>query len=189
MKWIDDVLDVLEDKRIIKMRPACWKARLSVSLVILIFSSIGIFLSTSTTTFAWEYWRIIVPCFAVICIWLSWYVSKSHEINGINIWHEVLHWLALLLAVYIVSTFVHNNLVTSMIGALFISVLLALTLFLAGVYFDGMFMILGIVLGLLAIASAYFVKYMTLIVIIAAILAALFIIWRFMLRAQRDGQT
>lgn len=189
MKWISDVIDVMHDKRIIKLRPLRWRARLTVSLILLIFSTIGILFTSSSLQFAFRYWCIAIPIFAILCIWLSWYVSRTHEMmEGSTVWHEILHWLGLLLAVYVVSIFVSNSIITSLVGALFVSLLLALTLFLAGVHFDGMFLLLGILIGVLAVASVYFVKYITVIIIPAAVIVGLLLIWRFMIKRQGENE-
>src|SRR3990167_6468032 len=170
MKGPNKLLDDLQDKDIIKIRPAHFKARLVVSLILLIFSTIGVFIAVFAPTFSWHYWLFIVPIFAVLCIWLSWYVSRSHKIPGSTIWHEIVHWLALLVAVYLVSIIVNVGIINYLAGALFILILLALTIFLAGVHFDAIFMLIGALLGLLAVCSALFVKYLIVIMIPAILI-------------------
>lgn len=181
---INDLIDVLHDKRILKMRPAHWKARLVVSLILLGCSVIGVLLASFIPSIVWTYWLYMVPFFAILCIWLSWYVSRSHKVEKSVVWHEILHWFALLMAVYIVASIVRNGVVSELVGALFVLILLALTLFLAGVYFDSMFLIIGILLGILAICSVYVVKYMAIIVIPAAIIVGLLLVWRFLIKSK-----
>lgn len=186
MEWLDNTLDVLHDKRIIKMRPSHWKARFIVSIILLVLSTAGIFITDLAPNFAWRYWCTMVPIFALLCIWLSWRVSRSSNLEGAVIWHEVLHWVGMLGAVYIVSILVSNGVISYLIGALFILILLSLTMFLAGVHFDSMFIIIGVLLGLMAIASVYFVKYLTVVIIPIVIIIALLLLWRFMTKSKSE---
>ncbi|OGT31615.1 MAG: hypothetical protein A3E87_05890 [Gammaproteobacteria bacterium RIFCSPHIGHO2_12_FULL_35_23] len=163
----------------IKIRPAHLKARLVISLILLIFSTLGVFIAVFAPSFAWHYWLLIVPIFAILCIWLSWHVARKHNLSSNVIWHEVIHWLALLVAVYLVSVIVNAGIINYLAGALFILILLALVIFLAGVHFDPMFMLIGILLGLLAVCSALFVKYLIVIMIPAVLIIAILLVWRF----------
>ena len=86
-----------------------WKARLLVTLIMLIMAFAGLVVSDVKKDGAWTYWRVMVPCFALLCLWLSWYLRRTakHVLTPITIWHEMLHWLGLILTVYLISTFVN----------------------------------------------------------------------------------
>lgn len=179
MSWTDKTLSSLDDHNIIKIRTSHLKERLIVGLVLLGFSTLGVFITVFAPTFAWHYWLIVVPIFAIMCIWLSWHVSRGHKLNGSTIWKEIIHWAALLVAVFLVSTIVSSGIINYLAGALFVLILLAFTIFIAGVHFDAMFMLIGILLGLMAAGSAFFVKYLIVIMIPVAIIVAALLIWRF----------
>ena len=106
MKWANKTIDSLHDKDLIRIRTSHLKERLIVSLILLVFSTLGVFITVFAPSFAWHYWLIIVPIFAVLCIWLSWKVSKNHHIKGSTVWHEIIHWVALLAAVFFSFGFV-----------------------------------------------------------------------------------
>ena len=179
MQWLHNTIDTLHKKDIIRIRPVHWKARLFISLILLVCSILGVLITDFAPSLAWHYWLLMVPFFAILCIWLGWYVARKHHISGVTIWHEVLHWFGLLIAVYIVSIVVHSGIISYLTGALFVLILLSLTVFLAGVHFDAMFMLIGFLLALLAAGSVYFIKYLTIILIPLAIVIGAFLIWRY----------
>ena len=144
MSWFSKTVDVLEDKRIIKLRPKQWKARLIVSLILLILSTVGVIITAISPSTAWTYWCYIAGIFALLCIWLSWYIARKHNVDKITIWHEILHWLGLMIAILIVAFIVNSGIISYLTGALFVLILLGLTLFLAGVHFDAIFMVIGL---------------------------------------------
>lgn len=182
MKPFDNIVQDLssssKDHVFIK-RPMHLKSRLVISLILLIFSIVGIFVTEFSPAMAWYYWMVMVPLFAALSVWLNWYVSKHHEISSSLVWREILHWIGLLFAVYIVSAAVHNGFLSYLNGGLVVLVLLALTLFLAGVHFDWVFMSIGFVLGLLGLMAVYFIKYVAIIVLPVAILIGLILILGF----------
>jgi|GEM_PF-933150 hypothetical protein len=184
MSWFNKVVDVMEDKRIIKLRPHAWKARLIVSLILLIASTVGVIITYFSPAFAWSYWCYMVIFFALLCIWLSWYVARHHQVDKNVIWREILHWLGLMIAVLIISFVVKSGLISYLIGALFVLVLLGLTLFLAGVHFDAVFMVIGILLWLLAILTVFFVKYLIVILVPVAVLIGLLFVWRYLSKSR-----
>lgn len=186
--WLKKALNTLADNGLIKTRGSHLKARLIVSLILLLLSIIGVFITVFAPTFAWHYWILVVPLFAALCIWLSWHISRSNTDKTSTIAHEVVHWVALLVAVYLVSTIVSTGIINYLAGALFVLILLAFGIFLAGLQFDSMFMLIGILLGILAACSAFFVKYVIVILIPIAIIIAGFFIWHFMRKKKSSSQ-
>lgn len=178
MAWFGDFLDYLHEKEVLKSRPVYLKTRLAVSVIMILFSILGVFITQFFPQFAFRYWRWMVPLFAILCIGLSILVAKEHRVSGVTIWHEVLHWLALLATVYLVSIIVNTGVISFIQAALFVLILLALTIFLAGVHFDAMFIPIGILLGLLALMSVLVLKYLVVILIPIAILIVILLIWR-----------
>ncbi len=179
MSWTDKTLNSLNDRNVIEIRTSHLKERLIVGLALLILSTLGVFITVFAPTFAWHYWLLIVPIFAIMCLWLSWHVSRSHKLSGSTIWKEVIHWIALLAAVFLVSTIVSSGIINYLAGALFVLILLAFAIFIAGVHFDAMFMLIGVLLGLMAACSAFFVKYLIVIMIPIILIVAAILIWRF----------
>lgn len=175
----NSLVDFLHRTRIVKGRESHVKARLVVCLILLLASAIGVLITDFVPHLAWVYWIYAIPTFCVICIILAWIVSRHHSVSGITVWHEILHWIGLLCAVYIVSLVVSSGIISYLIGGMFILILLALAMFLAGVHFDSMYIIIGIILGILAVVETLLVKYLTFILIPIIIVVAILVYWRY----------
>ena len=82
-----------------------------------------------------------------------------------TLWHECVHWLGLVLAVYLISVFVKIGLMGRFEAGLVVLVLLALTTFIAGIYLEPTFFVIGIFLGLFALTAALLAEYLYVIMI------------------------
>ncbi|MCF7852833.1 MAG: hypothetical protein K9M07_06300 [Simkaniaceae bacterium] len=155
-----------------------WRARLIVGLTMLLLSFVGLIFSDLIRGGAWTYWRVMVPVYAVLSIWLSWYLRrKSHKVTAIKIWHEILHWVALIMGVYLVSLFVSMGIVGRFEASLQVLIMLALTTFLAGIYHDVIFIIIGVILGFFTAGAAFFTEYLYSVMLPITIGAAILMAW------------
>ncbi|MDN3504100.1 MAG: hypothetical protein P0S95_00825 [Rhabdochlamydiaceae bacterium] len=155
-----------------------WRARLVVGIIMLLLSFIGLIVSDLFKGGAWTYWRIMVPVYAALSIWLSWYLrKKTKKVSAIRIWHELLHWAVLVVAVYLVSMFVSMGIIGRFEAGLEVLIMLALTTFLAGVYHDMIFLIIGVLLGCFTAGAAFFTEYLYTIMLPLTIVAALLMVW------------
>lgn len=173
------LVDFLHRTQIVKGRESHIKARLIVAMILLLTSAFGVLITDFFPKAAWTFWVYAIPIYAVICIVMSWIVSRHHSVSAIVVWHEILHWVGLLCAVYIVSLIVGSGIVSYLIGGMYILLLLALAMFLAGVHFDSMYMIIGIILGIFAVIETLLVKYLTFILIPVIIIAGILLYWRY----------
>lgn len=158
-----------------------WKVRLGISVLLLILSLLGMIITDFKPNVSLAYWNIMIPVFALLCLWLSWidYHDKK-RFTGITLWHEFLHWVATLVTVYMVATFVHAGIVSNITAGLFVIMLLALSTFLAGIYIDSTFLLIGIALGIFAVVAVLFFKYLLIVIVpvcIAVILLLIYIYW------------
>jgi hypothetical protein len=150
-----------------------WKARLIVALIMLILAFIGMVITDVRTTGGWDYWKKIVLAYAVLALWLSWYVKRQTQVIApVNLWHELLHWVGLIAAVYLVSYYVHLGIMSRFIAGLFQLTLLSLGIFIAGIYIEATFLFIGIMLGLFALLAAAVVEYLYAFIIPLLILSA-----------------
>ncbi len=138
-----------------------WKARLGVGLVMLILAFIGIVITDVYATGGWDYWRWVIPIYAVLALWLSWYVKRQTQtISPITLGHELLHWIGVILAVFLVTLYVDLGTVSRFAAGIFNLTILALGVFLAGIYIERTFLLIGTVLGVFAGLSAFIVQYL-----------------------------
>ncbi|PIQ42437.1 MAG: hypothetical protein COV52_03435 [Gammaproteobacteria bacterium CG11_big_fil_rev_8_21_14_0_20_46_22] len=176
----NSAIDLLHSSGIVKGRETHLKARLVVALILLVLSALGVFMTDfAPEEMAWKYWVYVTPLFAVICIVLSWIVSRHHELSFTIVWHEILHWIGLLGAIYLVSLVISSGIISFLVGGIFALTLLSLAMFLAGVHFDSMYLVIGILLGFLVVIQTLLVKYLTFILIPLIVIVALFFFWRY----------
>lgn len=144
------------------MKPAHpWKVRLIVGSIMLGLAFIGMVMTDIRQTGGWDYWKWVVPIYAILALWLSWYVKRQTQVvSPISIGHELLHWGGLILSVFLVSYFVHLGTISRFIAGLFNLTLLSLSVFIAGVYLDHIFLLIGVILGVFALLTALLVQYM-----------------------------
>lgn len=124
----------------------------------------------------WLYSRIMAVAYALLSIWLFWYLHRGeHKIHTSTIWHQILHWAGLLVAIYITSIFVNAGVMGTTQAGLVTLTLLALTVFLCGVYTNPSFMLIGIMLMVFAAVAAYVEAYLSVIMIPIIIIVAIVI--------------
>lgn len=153
-----------------------WKARLFVSLTMLALAFVGLIIMDLHPRSYWVFSQIMAGTYAILSLWLFWYLRRGqHKVHGSTIWHQLLHWLGLLLTVYITSIFVSTGVMASLQAGLMTLTLLALTIFLTGVYTDASFMLIGITLAIFAAGAALVQAYLSALMIPVILLAALVI--------------
>lgn len=143
----------------------------------LLLAFLGMVITDVRVEGGWDYWRWIVPIYAMLALWLSWYVRRQLQtISPITLWHELFHWVGLIGTIFMVSYLVHLGTISRFIAGIFNLMLLSFGVFLAGIYIETTFLLIGIILGVFALLTALLVQYMFAILIpilIGAILIAL----------------
>lgn len=154
-----------------------WWARLTVGIVMLILAFIGVIVTDVVSTGGWNYWKWIVPIYAILALWLSWYERRKKEtVSPITLWHELLHWIALFGAVIILEVYVRMGFLSRFLASLVALTTLSLTVFTLGIYVEWTFMVIGIALALFALVVALFIKFIYVFTIPLLILAVV-VLW------------
>jgi hypothetical protein len=125
------------------------------------------------------YWVLLAPCFALICILSRWRDVASKELYWKLIKTEALHWLAVVVAMYLVFVSDVKQMMSSDASALMVLTLLALGTFTAGVHIGAWrICMVGILLAITVPAIAW-LEQATLLLFLAVIvivsIGALFI--------------
>ena len=155
-----------------------WIARLTVGLAMLVLAFLGVVITDIRTTGGWVYWKWIVPVYALMALWLSWYLRKhEHSLSPVTIWHEALHWLGLIASALLVSYFVHMGILSRFLAGLVVLTLIAQAVFLAGVYIETSFLFIGAVLGIFALLVAFTIQYFYAFSIPVFLLGGLAVAW------------
>ncbi len=164
-----------------------WRARVYTTITMLLLAFIGLIVNDFLPHANWYYWRFVSPVFAVISMWLNWYLDNRSAFKRREpMWKEILHWIALLLSIYILSVFVNIGTVGRVEAGLVALTLIALATFLAGVYFDPTFILIGLVIGVFDLAAGLVHTYLSLVMIPVIIIAAAVVIVA-AIRAKRKG--
>lgn len=138
-----------------------WKARLIIGILMLVLAFIGMVVTDVHAGGGFIYWRWVIPVYAILALWLSWYTHlKAPDTRLVTFAHEILHWIGLILAELLVSWFVHLGTLSRFNAGLVDLTLLALAIYLAGVYLEKTFLLIGMVLGVLALFSAFVAQYL-----------------------------
>ena len=156
-----------------------WKARLFVGSLMLLMAFGGLIIIDIGPQNSWFYWHIMVGGYAVLSLGLSWYLKHKQARFGVaNLGLEVLHWLGLILAVYLVSILVNSGILSRMQAGFVVLLLLSLTVFLGGLYIDRSFILISLTLGIFIAVGALLEAYLSIImapVILVSIL--LLVLW------------
>lgn len=155
-----------------------WKERFCIGLIMIFLAFTGMIFTDVKTGGAWLYWRWMAPVYALLSLSLSLHLRRfNFRPVVLTIWHEVLHWVGLLLAVYLVSLLVDIGFISRFQAGLQVMIMLALATFLAGVYIESTFIVVGCVLGFLVLGVAFVNQYLYGIMLPLIAVAIILIFW------------
>ncbi len=143
--------------------------------------------SQSTDQGGWEYWLFVVVVYAIVGITIAWRKAKA---TGNPVWpmvrKKVLHWAGVLITFKVIFLMEKTGVMNREAASDTALILLALSTFLAGVHIEWMFMLLGIVLGIMAIAIAYVEQYVVWMIMVPVVAGA---VWIFLRRMKKGLAT
>lgn len=156
-----------------------WKARFAVGIVMLVLAFFGMVITDVYKGGSWDYWKWVVPVYALLALWLSIYVKKKKETYSPRVLvNEALHWSGLIGTIFLTSYFSGLGLMSRFEVGIIHLVLISLAVFLAGIYIESIFLFIGLCLAAFAFLAAVFVEYIYAIAIpVLAGCAILFGIW------------
>jgi len=146
--------------------------------VLLLLSVAGIGVSDSSPQWGFQYWLCMVPVFAAVGVWAS--VSRVRRGGGAVgpvVQRQVLHWLAVAGAVYLLHALQVAGRMTNEASGLSVVVTMALATFLAGVHADWRLCIVGTLLGVAVLVIALVERYLWLIIVPVVAVALIFAWW------------
>lgn len=151
-----------------------WKARLYVGLTMLGLAFLGLIITEVRQDGAWYYWRALCVIFALLSMGLHFFLRKKETVSYMGtLWHEIFHWLGLLLSVTALSIMVDVGIFGRFLSSIVVVMLLALTTYLAGVYMEVTLIFVGFLLGLFALGLSIVSAYLYPIVIPLTILSGI----------------
>ena len=166
---LEDLDELPQDQQ-----PFRWRSRLFAGIIMLLLSFIGLVVTRVYPDKSWVYWVILSFVYAIICLWLSIFLSRYKTRLFRHLGQEALHWIASLVAIYIIILQVNEGVVGNLEGGITIMIILALATFIAGIYIDGTFMLVGFVLGVFTLITTLVKSFFILIALIIVIIAIIF---------------
>lgn len=155
-----------------------WLARFIVSALMVLLAFTGLIFTDVRSSGAWSFWKFVVPVYAILALGLSWYLRKKESALGlVQIWHEVLHWAGLFGSVYLLSFYVDQGVLGRFEAALSAIALIALGVFLAGIYIETTFLFIGIIMALFGATVAFIQEYLYAITVPLVLLTLLALVW------------
>lgn len=151
-----------------------WHVRFIIGSLMLAIAFVGMIFTNVTSQGGWIYWRTMTPIYALLSIGLSLYLRKMEFSKTVtSLWHEVWHWMGLLLAIFVLSKLVEMGFINHLQAGIQVLLLLALATFLAGVYIESTFLVVGILLGLMIWTVGLLNLYLYVFAILGIIIFAL----------------
>lgn len=156
------------------------KVRLIVGMTMLGLSVVGLGVTNFFKAHAWGYWLVMVPVFGILCLVSRWML---HPEEGRPSWSRIglaaLHWVGLLVAIYLVLVFVDMGFLSAENAAPMVLMMLALTTYLAGLHIDWTFVLVGACLAVFAYVTVWAEEYLFVLLLPVAIVAAIMVyVWR-----------
>ena len=153
----------------------------------LVLALVGMGLTQSSETGAWEFWLFVVVIYAALDLWRSVRNAKQtgQSINK-SILRELTHWGTLVGFLAVLLFLERREIINRDSASYFALMLLALSCCTAGVHSDGLLLVVGIVLTIMLVAMAtleQFTVVLWLIMIVVVGLAAAY----FYLKSKRGS--
>jgi uncharacterized membrane protein YfcA len=152
-----------------------WKIQFGILCGMLLLALIGMGLTQALENGAWEYWLFVVVVYAGLGLWRSTRKAKE-EGRPIKqlIGREVAHWMILLAFFAVLILLERKEIINRDSSSDVALMLLALSCCLAGVHFDWMLMIVGVVLTVMVVVLATLEQYTVVVwvVMVLAVIAA-----------------
>ncbi len=157
--------------------------QLIVFCALLILALIGMGVTESRQDGGWEYWIFLVVIYGLTSIVLTWRQAKH---RGEPVWRmireQVFHWVGVLITLKVLFLLERTDVMSREAISDVSVIILALACYLAGVHFQWIFLIVGIFVGIMAIALAYTEQYVVWLIMIPLAAGA---VWVFLQRMQK----
>lgn len=160
-----------------------------VALVLLVLSFIGVAWSDVSSVQNHWYWSGLAIVFGVACFALQWMHADAETPILKQGLRTALHWLGVLAAIQIIYIYVGAGRFTNEVTGLVNGLVLAIGVYLAGVYLGWWLFVIGIALGIALAVTAIVEQYFLVLSVVAIIAAGIMVLgtrWRN--RRQMDAE-
>jgi hypothetical protein len=125
------------------------------------------------------YWLVMIPLFAAVSFLTGWSrANRTGQKVPAALLRQLLHWGALVLAVYLVYLLERTGRLNREDAGLVAMLSLALTTVLAGVHFDWRLAVLGVALALATAGAALVDEFFWVLLLPTLVVGAALLLWR-----------
>ncbi len=139
----------------------------------LVLAVVGMGLTMSLEDGGWEYWIFLLAFYGGVSVFWAWQGAKQ---KGEPVWRtvrdNVFHWSCVLAIYAILVIFEWTEVINRGAAANVGLLVLALSCLLAGVHFDWIFLLVGVVLAIMVVAIGYLEQYVVWFLMLPVILMA-----------------
>ena len=158
-----------------------------VIIVLIVLSTIGIGITDFSPADSYKYWVAMVPLFCGACLILEWSRVRGKGFKWTTILRtQLLHWAGLLVAVRLVFEMLHKGRLDNENTGLVILLLLALSVFMAGIHLGWRLCLVGGFLAAALVAATYLEEYVWVLLIIGLVVLAIALLWKHLVGSE-DG--
>lgn len=137
-----------------------------VATIMVALALIGVGLTTANRDMALRFWMWLVPIYGLLCVATAWLRSREDATLGLAlVVRQVLHWVAIGVAMALDLYVSKSGQESGMAAGLDALLLLATGCFLAGVHFERLFMLVGVLLALALVCITKADQYLWLVFI------------------------
>jgi hypothetical protein len=157
-----------------------WKVASIVAVVMVLLALLGVGLTMANKSAASAYWIALVPVYGLLCIWIARIHQQADgKTDPSLLWRQLFHWIGIGVAIALDFFIGSTSLVTSEGAGINALLLLALGCFLAGVHFEWLFVVVGLLLTLTMVMVVQAEQYLWLIFVVGvAALAVIYVLNR-----------
>ncbi len=148
-----------------------------IVIALLLLSCLGIGITDFSPHYGVRYWMIMTVVFAVISIFFGFSKSREQGHGTKFVSTQILHWLGLLLAIFMILYLETSGRINSEAAGLVALSMFAVVSFLSGVHGDWRFGLIGILLGLTLVGTAWLEEYFWMLLIPLFIAIVIGVIW------------
>jgi hypothetical protein len=168
-----------EEKHRHYLIPNFWKFALVVAIVMVLLALLGVGLTSARSSYALTYWVAMVPIYGLACMVTAWRraaLSQHHERRLVL--RQALHWIGIAVALGLDFLVRGSGEETAVAAGLNALLLLALGCYLAGIHFERLFVLVGILLTVIFAIVTKATEYLWLVFVIGGIAVAVMVgIW------------
>jgi hypothetical protein len=170
--------------------PTFWKFALAAAILMVLLALVGVGLTTTNSTLAPTYWVLLVPIYGLTCVFTALRrAAQGTHFESRLVLRQVLHWLGIAAALALDFLIRGSGEETGIAAGLNALLLLALGCYLAGIHFEWLFVLVGVLLTVVLVLVAKADQYLWLVFVIGGLaVAAMVGAWWLLDRHGRKGR-